>query len=47
VKAFEIVELYLHIFLSSAIDGVSGQLHVLVAVCPVKEPMVLTEYEAL
>jgi hypothetical protein len=44
VKVFEVVEVYLHIFLSSALDGVSGQLY---AVCPVKKPMVLTEYEDL
>jgi len=47
VKAFEVVEVYLQIFLISVLDGVSGQLHALDAVCPVKQPMVLTEYEAL
>ena len=47
VNAFEVVEVYHHIFLSSALDSVSGQLHALVVVCPVKKTMALTEYEAL
>ena len=47
VKALEVVEVYLHIFLCSALDGVSGKIHVLDAVWPVKKTMVLTEYEDL
>jgi len=43
VKTLEGVEIQLHAFLTSALDRVSGKLHVPASLSPVKEPCYLSD----
>jgi len=46
MKTYKRVQVQFHAFLSSALDGISGQLHAPAALTPEKEPPVPTGKEA-